>query len=175
MRGLGAMLLTVILALGAGTSGAEVAVTIKDFYGTYSGVGSTRARGGFASDRGLGVIIRPSAGGGFQVIWSTVIDRRSAKRQKRRTRTLTFRPTGQPRRWRAGESGDPMKGGFISWARLEGRVLIVYVFAVDAKTGELTASIWRRRLGDAGLRINYSRLRDEQLVRGVFAIIKRRK
>lgn len=168
-----AMLLSTVV-INSTALGAEPKITIKDFYGTYVGVGATRSRGIAQRDRAASLEIAP-ADDGFRIEWSTTIDKGSKENKRTNSESLTFRPSGRPGRWRAVESGDPFNRGFISWARLEGRNLFVYVFAVDPKSGELTAAIWRRTLTSKGLRVRYDRIRDARRVRGAFAWTRRKK
>ncbi len=174
MRLLPLAILLSTVVINSTALGAEPKITIKDFYGTYVGVGATRSRGIAERDRSATLEIAP-ADDGFRIAWSTTIDKGSKNNKRTHAQRLTFRTSGRPGRWRAVESGDPFDKGFISWARLRGRTLFVYVFAVDPDSGELTAAIWRRTLTSKGLTVRYDRIRDARRVRGAFAWTRRKK
>jgi hypothetical protein len=173
MRFLGAKLCLVALVLSGPVASAETKTTIKDFYGSYVGVGATRSKGTAARDRVASLRIAPT-GDGFRLTWSTTMDIWSKEDRRTRSQSLTFRPAGRLGRWRAVQSGDPFAEGFISWARLHNRALVVYVVTVDPASGELKAAIWRRTLTSKGLTVRYDRLRDTSQVRGAFAWMERK-
>lgn len=174
MRFLAAMLLVAALANGGLARGAEPTLTIKDFYGSYVGVGATRSLEKAARDRVASLKIAPT-GDGFSLTWSTTIGIWSNNDRRVRTQSLRFRTAGRPGRWRAVASGDPLNNGMLSWARLTGRDLVVYVVTVDRESGELTAAIWRRTLTDKGLAVRYERLRDARRIRRASARLTRTK
>jgi hypothetical protein len=171
------MLVAAFGMLLAGTAAAE---TIKAFEGHYVGVGVTRVKqqkGSVAArDRDLDVVIIAGSDGGFSLSWKTVYLYRWTKSEKSKKRfsSLTFVPTDKKNVWRAKRSGDPLKGSAMIWARLEGKVLSVYVVAADP-AGGLATAIYERTLTKKGMLLRFTSRHNGKVVRTVNAELKRAK
>ena len=161
-------------------AGAAAAETIKDFEGHFVGMGVTRVKqptGSIAArDRDLDVVIIAGADGGFSLSWKTVYLYRWTKSEKSKKRfsTLTFKPTDKKNVWRAVRSGDPLKGRAMVWARIDGKVLKVYVIAADP-AGGLATAIYERRITKQGMQLRFLSTRDGRPVRSVNAVLRRAK
>ena len=112
------------------------------------------------------MVIRP-AGAGFTVAWTTV------QRQKgdpnnpdvvRKSSSLSFVPSGRPGIWRAANSADPIAGGTLAWARVKGHTLTVNSMAIGDDGGH-EMQVYERTLGDLGMTLAFTRLKDGEPVR----------
>lgn len=161
-------------------AGPAMAETIKDFEGHFVGMGVTRVKqptGNIAArDRDLDVVIIAGSDGGFSLSWKTVYLYRWTKSEKSKKHfsTLTFKPTDKKNVWRATRSGDPLKGNAMVWARLDGKVLKVYVVAADPEGGLATA-IYERTLTMRGMQLRFLSQRDGRQIRSVNAVLRREK
>jgi hypothetical protein len=161
-------------------AGPAMAETIKDFEGHFVGMGVTRVKqptGSVAArDRDLDVVIIAGSDGGFSVSWKTVYLYRWTKSEKSKKHfsTLTFKPTDKKNVWRAVRSGDPLKGRAMVWARIDGKVLKVYVIAADP-AGGLATAIYERRITKQGMQLRFLSTRDGKPVRSVNAVLRRAK
>jgi hypothetical protein len=175
-----ALRIGVVAAMVMVLAGAAAAETIKDFEGHYVGMGITRVKqptGSVAArDRDLDVVIIAGKDGGFSLSWKTVYLYRWTKSEKSKKHfsSLTFVPTDTKNVWRAKRSGDPLKGRAMIWARLEGKVLSVYVVAADPEGGLATA-IYERTLTPTGMQLRFVSQRDGKQVRSVNAVLRRAK
>ena len=163
------------IGLTSAVSAAEV--SIADFFGRYTGSGLSKTEDanflGFEM-RDLDVTIAP-AGDGFSVAWTTL--RRKGPDQpkeyvKRASREMTFLPTGQPDIFRPVAQGDPLAAGEVSWARIEGRTLFVYVMTVSER-GIYEIQTYARTLGARNLKLVFTRVRDGERVRKVTGKLRR--
>ena len=100
-------------------------------------------------------------GNGFRVDWKSVIHDglRAGAVSRERAASLTFRPTDRPGVFRAEESGDPKKGGTLSWARLDGNTLSVYRMTMTERGG-FAFTAYDRTLTDTGMVLDFSRFTD---------------
>jgi hypothetical protein len=161
-------------------AGAAAAETIKDFEGHYVGIGVTRVtqqKGSVAArDRDLDVVVIAGKDGGFSLSWKTVYLYRWTKseKSKRRFSSLTFVPADKKNVWRAKRSGDPLAGRAMIWARLEGKVLSVYVVAADP-AGGLATAIYERTLTKTGMLLRFTSRHNGKVVRTVNAELRRAK
>lgn len=143
------------------------------FYGTWTGSGVAENRDStyFAvTQRDLDVIIKP-AGDGFTITWTTVIRKGGDPAKpnvRQRQQTLTFHPAGHARVWRAQESGDPMAGQALAWARIEKQTLTVFQMTV-LPTGLYEIEQYDRTLTGTGMDLKFSLRRDKEPVRTVNA------
>ncbi len=169
-----------LLSAGVLAAGTAAAQTIKDFQGHFVGIGVTRVKqvtGSVAArDRDLDVVIIAGSDGGFSLSWKTVYLYRWTKSEKSKKRfsSLTFKPTDKKNVWRATRSGDPLAGRAMIWARLEGKVLSVYVVAADP-AGGLSTAIYERTLTKNGMLLRFASRHNGKVVRTVNAELKRAK
>ena len=167
--------LTSLLAVGAWGRELEPA-PIGQFYGHFKGsaIASQKFPGGAGKldNRGLDVTIKPWEKGGFSVSWSTVFLRRKAKRPKKRSMTLNFLRTVNPKVWRGARSGDPLVGNALIWARLDGKALVVYIIELKP-SGESAMAIYRRTLDKGVMTLEFERRDDGKAVRLVRGQLKR--
>ena len=133
----GAVVLFAALVCAPMTVAAQSNQTPAAFFGTFTGTGVAKNRDSIyfaVTVRDLDVRIGPAQGGGFQITWTTVIRRggdpaRPDIRRKSTTKTLV--PTGAPGRYRCTDSGDPLAGKELCWARIRGATLSLFLMAVD--------------------------------------------
>lgn len=175
-----ALRVAVLAAFAVMLAGAAAAETIKDFQGHFVGIGVTRVKqpkGSVAArDRDLDVVIIAGSDGGFSLSWKTVYLYRWTKSEKSKKHfaSLTFKPTDKKNIWRAVRSGDPLAGRAMVWARLEGKVLTVYVVAADPEGGLATA-IYERTLTKTGMLLRFASQHNGKVVRTVNAELRRAK
>lgn len=139
-----------------------------EFFGSYVGAGVLRDLvTGEVERRDLVTSIGPYGDGGFAVRWSSVVlvdGRRDVQGVEHLVRALAFEPVEDgdyylrapeydPFRLR--DRLEPMAGDALAWARIEGDLLDIYVFAV---TGEGAGELQRHRrvLTDIGLDLAYT-------------------
>jgi len=132
----GAMLLGALLT-GAPAALAGPNLPFEAFFGHYIG-------GGIASNedslffavtaRDFDVTIA-AAEGGFRVDWTSVIRRGGTPdkpRIRRKSATKVLMPTANASVFHGTESGDPLAGKELCWARITGRTLSVFLMTVDS-------------------------------------------
>lgn len=177
--GLGAAALTAAsLALLAPAAGAEKKhAPLEKFFGYYVGKGvtkSSRADYYGLRNRDLNVSISAHGEGGFRIVWQTIRPRRGRKPKVNRTEHV-FVPTGRARLWRSTSNGDPLAdaNGTVTWARIDGRSLIVYVMGLLRETGRVQISVYRRRLAPKGLYLQFRRIVEGRSDRFVEALLNR--
>jgi len=152
---------------------AQQSLSPAAFYGTWTGSGVAENRDSIyfaVTQRDLDVIIKP-AGDGFTVTWTTVIRKGGDPARpnvRQRQQTLTFRKPGKDRVWHAAESGDPILGQTLSWARIEKQTLTVYQMSV-LPTGVYEIEQYDRTLTGTGMDLKFSLRRDKEPVRTVNA------
>lgn len=152
-------------------AGAQDALSIRAFAGTWEGVGVAENSDSLyfgVTTRDLNVTITPRDSG-FQVHWTTLIrggGLREDPDARRRESSLTFRPTDDPLVFEAQSSANPLTGGVLSWARLHGNTLSLYQMTLNDQGGyELTS--YDRTLTGAGMDFVFRRIRDGEPVRTV--------
>jgi hypothetical protein len=160
-------------AQGAPAAPAPVrALDIKAFFGSFAGSGvadgaDTAYYG--VTQRDLDVRISVAADGGFAVAWTTVL-RAGGDMQnpniRRRATTMTFRPGPRPGLFTATDSGDPLQGGMIAWARLARSTLTIYLFSVQ-DDGRHDIQTYARTLSGTGMDLVYTRIVDGERQRRV--------
>lgn len=142
------------------------------FYGTFSGGGGGENEDSLyfrVSARDLDVTIRPE-GAGFSVAWTSVIRRAGEQQEGPQTRskvtTKVFVPSDRPNVFRAQDAGDPLAGKELSWARIHGTTLTLYVMVVDAE-GTYEVQRYDRTLSGSGMQRVFTREKDGEPVRKV--------
>jgi hypothetical protein len=143
------------------------------FYGTWTGSGVAENRDSIyfaVTQRDLDVVIKP-LDNGFSVTWTTVIRKGGDPTQpnvRQRETTRTFRPSPQGRMWRAVESGDPLAGKTLAWARIEKQTLTIYQMTV-LPNGAYEIEQYDRTLSGTGMDLRFTLRRDREPVRTVTA------
>ena len=141
------------------------------FFGDYEGQAITNQ--GDIRKRDLRVKILPYESG-FTVSWISVT-RRSSGKLKRKEYSINFHPTGRTNIYRSGERTDffgnavpldPMEGDPSVWARIHEDTLTVYALHVLEDGGYEMQTYERRRI-PGGLDLQYSRVRDGEILRTV--------
>ena len=165
-----ALLSAVLLMFGTLTARAQD-LPISAFYGTWQGNGIAENADSlyFAiTTRDFDVVIRES-GSGFTVTWTTVIRSGGDPNNpdvRRREASLTFRPTDRPGVYESTDSGDPLDGEVLSWARISGNTLSVHQMTLN-DTGGFELTTYDRTITGLGMDLSFRRLRDGEQVRSV--------
>ena len=158
-------------------SNAKADTQIEDFFGSYTGSGFAVDHSGPSAptQRDFVLAIGPLAGGGFEISWSTI------KHKGNDPESLETKVPKHAARFGApNQSGvfqDIDKGilfgvGAITWARLQGNLLVVYRMDVDENgVGEM--HVYRRMLTAKGLELLFTSTRDNNLVRSVWGSYQR--
>jgi hypothetical protein len=141
------------------------------FYGTWSGGGVSENKDSIyfhMTARDIDVTVEP-VGQGFKIAWTTVI-RRGGDPNKPNVRKVKteriFVPTRELGVWRCTDSGDPLAGKELCWARIEERTLSVrQMVLLDRGIYEIQQ--YDRTLGATGMQLYYTLLRDGGTVRTV--------
>ncbi len=141
------------------------------FFGEFEGQAITNH--GDIRKRDLRVKILPHENG-FTVSWISVT-RRSSGKLKRKEYSINFLPSGRSNIYRSGERTDffgnavpldPMEGDPYVWARIHEDTLTVYALHVLEDGGYEMQTYERRRI-PGGLDLQYSRVRDGEILRTV--------
>ena len=175
MRNMVAAAVAIGFAL-AGAYGPAAAAEgdITDFFGHYSGSALAKTEDsdylGFET-RDLDVIIA-AAEDGFVISWTTIKRRGPDKEPKRKSRTMFFLPGDQPEVFRPLAQGDPTAGGEVSWARIEGNTLYIYIMSVSER-GVYEIQAYARTLTADGMRLLFTRIRDGERIRKVSGKLER--
>lgn len=147
------------------------ALSIKAFYGTYSGAGVAKNADSLyfgVTARDFDVVIHPESGG-FSVAWTTVLHTGgdpAHPKVKRRADKLAFMPSGQAGVWRGADAVDPLGGAPYAWARIEGNSLIVYVLQI-APDGRYEVQRYDRTLTGGAMELTFTDTRDGERARTV--------
>ena len=170
MRVTGFLSAAVILVMGTLAAQAED-LPLSAFYGTWEGNGVAENADSlyFAmTTRDFDVVIEP-AGNGFRVMWTTVIRSGGDPNNpdiRRREATLTFERADRPGVYESTDSGDPLEGGVLSWARIDENTLSIHQMTLNENGGfELTT--YDRTITSLGMELSFRRLRDGEQVRTV--------
>ncbi len=162
--------LTLVAMLMAVTPGAAQDAGIEAFFGQYTGTGAEAEPKGASiriSERDFDVDIS-AVGDGFSVRWTTIarVGPEDAPRIKRKTNTVTFVPSGRPGLFAAKPQGDAVAGEPYTWARIVGAILKVYSMTLN-EIGEYEIQQYDRALAEAGMTLEFKRIREGELVRVV--------
>ena len=160
-----ALTLAFLFAIAAGApASAQQTLSIGTFFGAWSGGGVAENEDSIyfrSTVRDFDVTIRP-AGAGFRIDWTTVI-RKGGNPDKpdirRRKSTKTLMPTGTPGVFHGTDSGDPLSGKEMYWARLDRNTLSLFLMMVD-KDGIYTLQQYDRTLSGTGMRLSFKSLSD---------------
>ena len=168
---LGWGILAVLMIGLARPSVAGNALSIKAFYGTYSGAGVAKNADSLyfgVTERDFDVVIHPE-GSGFSIAWTTILHAGgdpAHPRIRRRSEKLTFVPSGTGGLWRDTGAADPLGGAPYAWARIEGNSLIVYVLQID-QDGHYEVQRYDRSLTGGGIELTFTDTRDGDRARTV--------
>lgn len=159
-----------VLLVGSSANAADL--SIRAFYGTFSGgaVAENADSVYFATTaRDSDVVIKPD-GKGFSLTWTSVIRRGGvpgAPNVRRKSTTKRFVPAKRPGLWRVAAGAvpaDPIDGGELGWARIDGSSLIIYLMVID-ENGAYQIQRYERALSGQGMALTFTRLRDGEQVR----------
>lgn len=162
----------VMLVLSAGLSAAQ---DINAFFGKFTGQSEVAVGEGASLPRDLTVEISPNREG-FNVAWTTVIYRASGK-VKETSYSIDFLDTDRDGVFAAAQRKnifghavqlDPMQGDPYVWAQLHDGTLRVFSLFV-ADDGGYEMQQYDRTLTDAGMRLEFSRVRNGVPMRNVSA------
>jgi hypothetical protein len=151
--------------MARGAVGAQT-LDIEDFYGHFEGK-AMDAAGGVIEGRDISVDIKEGRKGGFNLSWSTEIQRADG-RVKRKSYTVGFVTSGTDNVYasamRKNVFGkavplDPMKGQPYVWATLSGATLTVYALVITDQHG-YEMQTYRRTRTDTGMELEFHRVRD---------------
>lgn len=154
------------------TNGAMAEPLLNNFYGIYTGSGTQETASGplfMNLPRGFELEISPLKPNGFRIVWATVKYKGSNPNQlveKRSEQATDFLPTERPGFYKAAENKDILRGGLTTWARVKGRLLVVYRLVVE-DSGIPEMHVYRRMLTAKGLSLHFSAIRDGKEVRTV--------
>jgi hypothetical protein len=144
---------------------------IEAFFGKFSGGGVAQNADSIyfsITARDFDVEIRPQ-GRGFKIDWTSVIRRGgdpSNPKVRRRQSAKTLLPTGEPGVFHGSESGDPLKGKEMSWARIDGNTLTLFFMTVG-KNGVYELQQYDRTLSGTGMKLLFRSWRDGDRLRSV--------
>lgn len=163
------LLLTAMMLLAAPAARAEESpaehLPVSAFFGTYEG--RTLFPMGEQGNRDLNVEISDHEPDGFVVRWETTIPKGENDEAVKGT-ALTFRPTRRPRIFAAvyPPDGQPdlIAGDSFAWARIEELTMTVHVMTI-LDDGDYVMQSYHRTLTDAGLRLEFLRLREGKVER----------
>jgi hypothetical protein len=144
---------------------------VKAFYGKFAGGGIAHNADSeyFAmTTRDFDVDIGPESGG-VRIEWTSVIRRggdplKPSVRRKMTSKLLT--PTATPNVFHGSESGNPLKGEEMCWARIDGNTLVVFLMTVGAD-GIYELQQYDRTLSGAGMTLLFRSWRDGDRLRSV--------
>jgi len=150
---------------------ANAAARLADFFGFYLGFGMATDRIGpiYRTERDFRLTIGPLEGGGFEIVWSTVKQKGSDPSSlvsEESEHTAQFRPSDQPGVFLGANNGTLFGDGPITWARVQGNVLVVYRMEVD-ETGVAELHVYQRMLTNDGLELIFTATRDNIEFRSV--------
>ena len=169
------MLYLLTLVIGAivvaPVSATAANLPIAAFYGKFSGGGiAHNADSAFfaMTTRDFDVVIEPTSGG-FRVNWTSVIRRGGDPMKptvRRRQSSKILRPTDTPDVFHGADSGDPLQGKEMCWARIDGNTLSVFLMTVGAD-GIYELQQYDRTLSGTGMTLLFRSWRDGDRLRSV--------
>jgi len=167
------ILAALVVFLAVTGSAAAQNVSIKAFYGHYSGGGVAESPDSLFFDvtaRDLDVVIAP-APGGVRIAWTTVLreggDPNRPKVIKKSTE-ITFKATDRPDLFIENRSANPYDGTPLSWARIKDRTLTTYTFVIE-ENGVYGLSTYARTVSGGGMDLLFTSVHDGQPIRSVKA------
>ena len=170
LTGLAAGLVLAVCLLPTGAATAQDAA-LKAFFGQWQGSGVSKTDKSLyfgETVRDFDVEIRP-VGQGFKVAWTTVLRQGGDPNNpdvRRRSAERSFQPSGNGRYYVASDSGNPLAGGDMAWARVEERTLTVYILTI-AEDGLYDVQVYARTLQAPGMTLRFTRIRGDEPQRTV--------
>lgn len=168
-----AFIFAVLAALAVSQPAAAQNSRLDAFFGGYAGTAVAQNRDSEyfnVTVRDLDFSIEGHGEGGFKLSWTTITRHHGTPRnpeEERNTAELTFEPVdGRDGVFRASSSGNPLDSDYLSWARIEGQTLTVYVMTID-ENGVYQVASWARTLVAGGMQILFTRVSDGDQVRTV--------
>ncbi len=152
-------------------SNANAETRLADFFGFYLGFGMATDPAGpiYQTERDLRLTIGPLEGGGFEIAWATIKRKGSnpgSLVSEDSEHTAQFRPSDKPGVFLGVNSGTVLDEAPITWARLQGNVLVVYRMEVD-ESGVAELHVYQRMLTAKGLELYFTATRDNRETRSV--------
>ncbi|HUI16657.1 MAG TPA: hypothetical protein VL244_03265 [Alphaproteobacteria bacterium] len=162
----------IVLALGfAPAAQAQSTLSIKAFFGSYSGTGVAENKDSVffgVTQRDFDVVIHPD-GAGFSLAWTTVAHEGgdpAKPKIKRKQDQVSFVPGPSPETWRTAAEPDPFSGNPLIWARIERTTLIVNVLTIDPQ-GRAELQRYARTISGGGMDLVFTTYRDGERTRTV--------
>lgn len=145
--------------------------SLNDFEGRWHGTGLLDTEDSLfmsMNRRDLDVEIEAFSDG-FTIYWTTVSRNGDPNNPEleRESAELTFYETDRPGVYEADDSGNPLDGYVMSWARLHGQTLSVYQMALVDNGGYEVASYDRLLTAPGEMDLRFRRLRDGEAIRTV--------
>jgi len=173
MRRTIALALVLLGGLLAGAPAAPAAqnLPVEAFFGRYSGGGIARNEDSLffaVTARDFDVAIARE-GRGVRIEWTSVIRRGGTPEKpevRRRSTSKLLLPAAGKGVFHCAESGDPLKGKEMCWARIDGNTLSVFLMTVDAD-GIYELQEYNRRLTGGGMDLVFRSWRDGDRLRTV--------
>ena len=173
------MLKYIVLWLFASTTLAlaEETAELDDFFGHFIGLGEAHINEDGLPEtrfRDLNVEIKPWEDG-FEITWATTSIRDDTETDisfKEKMATQRFRATGKPTRFDGIEGNNALKGDPVSWARIDGKALIITNVLVD-ESGKYNVTSYRRELIDTGMALVFTRFKNGEVTRRATAELTR--
>lgn len=164
----------VTFAIPAALPAAAENLSPKAFYGAYSGTGIARSKDSFyfgITMRDLDVEIRPSGEDGFSVSWTTVLRQGGTPENpdvRKKTTKIDFKPTANPKTWKAVNRTDAYSEEGMSWARISGQTMTTYIMTIS-KNGKYNIQSYARTVSGRGMDLEFTRIKDGDTTRTVKA------
>lgn len=170
-----------LLALATAVSTPTAVNAASDysrFYGTFTGEALVD-EDGVEHKRDMSVTIEDSKEG-FNVAWTTTTVRASGK-AKTKKYSIDFVPTNREGIYSSAMkknvfggrvAHDPMQGDPYVWARIVGDTLTIYALVV-LEEGGYQMQVYDRTLSEAGLELEFSRIRNGERLRNIATTLKR--
>jgi hypothetical protein len=165
-------ILAAVLICVATAAAAQQNLPPTAFYGVFSGGGVAESEDSAyfgVTARDLDVVIRAD-GPGFSVAWTTVIRQGGDPNKpnvRRKVTIKTFQPVGgRPNLFRAVDSGDPLAGPELVWARIRGSTLTIYLMSIESD-GSYEMQRYDRTVSGDGMQLLFTREKDGDPVRKV--------
>lgn len=171
MRGIVALITAVLVGIGASAARAAENLPIGAFFGTFSGGGVAENRDSayFAvTARDFDVSIH-AAGQGFRIEWTSVIRRGGDPKRpdvRHRKAAKVLQPAKKPGVFRCADSGNPLDGKAMCWARIARNTLSLFLMTVD-DDGIYELQQYDRTLSGTGMKLVFKAWRDGDQLRTV--------
>jgi len=156
----------------------EPSVPLDAFFGAWHGMGVEETDDALFFSMGrrdLDIEI-VGEGDGFAITWTTLRrtgDDPDAPEFERTSTFMEFYPGDTPHVYEGYDSGNPLEGEIMAWARLDDATLSIYRMLIDEDGGYWLGS-WDRTLTEENrMELRYTLLNDGQPVRNVIGHLER--